>query len=236
MTALLHTWGQTLIQHIHLHCLVPGGVLTEQGRWKAARSTYLFPVRALSRHFRGNLVHRLRQLHEAGELHRVTTADVNARLDALMAKEWVVFSRPCEQATRSVVNYLARYSHRTAISNRRILGMDEEMVSFRYKDYGDDEKTKVMQLSHAEFIRRFLLHVLPKGLMRIRHFGYLANCCRAKRLAQVRAAIAQTEATEAGPEPVVNRPGPEEVWPCPVCQGGRLRIVAELPPRRPGGG
>lgn len=154
-----------------------------------------------------------------------------------MHKEWVVFSRPCEQATRSVVNYLARYSHRTAISNRRILAMDEETVSFRYKDYGDDEKPKVMQLDHAEFIRRFLLHVLPKGLMRIRHCGYLANCCRARRLPQIRTAITRVEATEAEPEKAINRSAPEvAVWTCPVCRGGRLRMVLELPPRRPGGG
>ncbi|WP_275099493.1 IS91 family transposase [Sedimenticola hydrogenitrophicus] len=235
MTAVLHTWGQTLTQHVHLHCLVPGGVLTDQGSWKAARSTYLFPVRALSRHFRGHLVGRLRKLFEAGALCRVTAADVSARLDALMAKEWVVFSRPCEHATRSVVNYLARYSHRTAISNQRILAMDEETVSFRYKDYGDSDRQKVMHLSHTEFIRRFLLHVLPKGLMRIRHFGYLANCCREKRLAQIRAAMA--EATPSEPETVLHPSGPEvETWPCPACRTGRLRVVAELPPRRPGGG
>ncbi|WP_234422166.1 IS91 family transposase [Sedimenticola thiotaurini] len=231
-----HTWGQTLTQHVHLHCLVPGGVLTDQGQWKAAKSHYLFPVRALSRYFRGHLVHRLRRLFESGELYRVTAADADARLDELMHKEWVVFSRPCEQATRSVVNYLARYSHRTAISNRRILAMDEETVSFRYKDYGDDEKPKVMQLDHAEFIRRFLLHVLPKGLMRIRHYGYLANCCRARRLPQIRTAITRAEATEAEPDKAINRSTPEvAAWPCPVCQGGRLRVVMELPPRRPGG-
>lgn len=191
MTAVLHTWGQTLSQHVHLHCLVPGGVLTGQGHWKAAKSTYLFPVRALSRHFRGNLVSRLRHRFEAGELYRVTAADADVRLDELMHKEWVVFSRPCETATRQVVNYLARYSRRTAISNQRILAMDEETVSFRYKDYGDGDRQKVMHLDHGEFIRRFLLHVLPKGLMRIRHFGYLANCCRAKRLTQIQAAITQ---------------------------------------------
>ena len=164
MTAVLHTWGQTLTRHVHLHCLVPGGVLTGQGHWKAAKSTYLFPVWALSRHFRGNLVSRLRHRFEAGELYRVTATDADDRLDELMHKEWVVFSRPCETATRQVVNYLARYSHRTAISNQRILAMDEETVSFSYKDYGDGDRQKVMHLSHPEFIRRFLLHVLPQGL------------------------------------------------------------------------
>ena len=237
MTAVLHTWGQTLTQHVHLHCLVPGGVLTEQGSWKAARSTYLFPVRALSRHFRGHLVYRLRRLFKSGDLYRVTAADADVRLDELMHKEWVVFCRPCEHATRSVVNYLARYSHRTAISNQRLLAMDEETVSFRYKDYGDGDRQKVMHLSHQEFIRRFLLHVLPKGLMRIRHFGYLANCCRKRRLPQIRAAITQAETTEAELDRVVNRSGQEVgVWPCPACQGGRLRMGAELPPQRPGSG
>ncbi|WP_275099488.1 IS91 family transposase [Sedimenticola hydrogenitrophicus] len=236
MTAVLHTWGQTLTQHVHLHCLVPGGVLTDQGSWKAARSTYLFPVRALSRHFRGCLVSRLRALFDAGQLPRVTAADVSERLDALMAKAWVVFSRPCETSTDQVIRYLARYSHRTAISNQRILAMDEETVSFRYQDYGDADRQKVMHLSHMEFIRRFLLHVLPQGLMRIRHFGYLANCCRAKRLAQIRVAIAQAEATPVEPETVLHPSGPEmETWPCPACRIGRLRIVGELPAQRPGG-
>jgi hypothetical protein len=133
-----------------------------------------------------------------------------------------VFSRPCEHATRSVVNYLARYSHRTAISNQRILALDEATVSFHYKDYGDGDRQKVMHLSPTEFIRRFLLHVLPQGLMRIRHFGYLANCCREKRLAQIRAAIAEATAIEAELESVVNPAGPEvETWLCPACRTGQ---------------
>lgn len=237
MTAMLHTWGQTLTQHVHLHCLVPGGAFTEQGSWKAAKSHYLFPVRALSRHFRGHMVSRLRALFKANALNRITASEVAPRLDEVMDKEWVVFSRPCERSTRQVVNYLARYSHRTAISNHRLLSMDEDSINFRYKDYRDQDKQKVMSLSHEEFIRRFLLHVLPKGLMRIRHFGYLANCCRKRRLPDIRRAIAEAttaEQTQAVPE---NPTGVGVTsWPCPDCQVGRLYSVGEIAPKRLNGG
>ena len=238
MTAMLHTWGQTLIQHVHLHCLVPGGALTHDGQWKAARSNYLFPVRALSRHFRGSMVSRLRALLDAGKLYHVTSpAEADKLLDGLMATDWVVFSRPCEASTRQVVNYLARYSHRTAISNHRIQAVDDESVCFRYKDYQDHDKAKVMVLAHAEFIRRFLLHVLPKGMMRIRHYGFLANCCRRKKLQQIREAI-EVAVAQPTTEEQASRPSDQwlEEMPCPSCSLGRLRIIGEIARRWPGAG
>lgn len=183
------------------------------------------------------MVSRLRALFKADALNRITASEVTPRLDEVMGKEWVVFSRPCERSTRQVVNYLARYSHRTAISNHRLLSMDEDSINFRYKDYRDQDKQKVMSLSHEEFIRRFLLHVLPKGLMRIRHFGYLANCCRKRRLPEIRRAIAEAttaEQTPAAPESTAGIRA--ESWPCPDCQVGRLYSVGEIAPKRLNGG
>ena len=191
MTAVLHTWGQNLSQHLHIHCLVPGGALTEQGDWQPARSHYLFPVRALSRRFRGLMVSRLREAVRAGEMPRLTQPNEPARtLDRLMQSEWVVYSKPALAKATTVLDYLARYTHRTAISNARLLSMDDDSITLRYKDYRDHDRWKVLPLSVEEFLRRFLLHVLPKGLMRIRHFGFLANSCRRRKLPLIRKALA----------------------------------------------
>jgi len=168
MTAVLHTWGQNLSRHVHLHCLVPGGALRSDGQWRATTGNYLFPVRALSRHFRGRLVGLLRQAATRGALSRVTRpGEVDAVLAALMATDWVVYTKHCLNHTGTVVAYLARYTHRIAITNARLLAVDEQQVTFRYRDYRDDNRHKTLCLDGAEFVRRFLLHVLPKGLMRI---------------------------------------------------------------------
>jgi len=232
MTAILHTWGQNLSQHLHLHCLVPGGALTESGGWKLARSSYLFPVRALSRRFRGVMVSQLRQAVQDGELPRVTHPGEPGRtLDRLMQQDWVVYSRPGLSEPAQVLDYLARYTHRTAISNARLLSMADGRVRFRYKDYRDDDKQKVMQLQAGEFIRRFLLHVLPKGLMRIRHYGFLANACRRRKLQTIRAALTSPQAPA---EKVAQEEAPShfEGYPCPRCHQGVLRIITELAPLR----
>ena len=231
MTAVLHTWGQTLMRHVHLHCLVPGGALTEQGHWNPATSTYLFPVRALSRHLRGGFVSRLRQAIAAGRFERLKdSAEIDAVLDALMGTEWVVYSKPCLGRTETVVDYLGRYSRRIALSDARVLAVDDGQVDLAYKDYRDGHN-KVMSLSAEELLRRFLLHVLPKGFMRIRHFGFLANACRRRRLGQIRAAIT---AKEAGTSEQTRTEDAHE-RPCPTCRRGRLRVVGEIAPRaRPG--
>ena len=218
MTAVLHTWGQNLSRHVHLHCLIPGGVLTSEGRWKAARSTYLFPVRALSRHYRGTLVSDLRAAAHDGKLQRVTGDDVAAVLDQLMQTEWVVYAKPCLTRSESIVRYLARYSHRIAISNQRIQSIEDGRVCFSYRDYRDDQ-VKQLTLEAAEFIRRYLQHVLPKGFMRIRHYGFLANCCRERSLQQIRAALdaPAVSDTEADEERRCEQR-------CPQCHRGRLRL------------
>jgi len=236
MTAILHTWGQALSQHLHLHCLVPGGALTEKGDWTAVKGSYLFPVRALSRRFRGHMVSCLRQAHAAGELPRITDPrEPGQTLDRLMQQDWVVYSRPGLREPEQVLDYLARYTHRTAISNARLLSMDGDQVCFRYKDYRDHDRHKVMALQAGEFIRRFLQHVLPKGLMRIRHYGFLANSCRRRKLALIRTVLACAQATantDDSDTPAERFAG----YPCTRCGQGMLRITAELPPLRREGG
>lgn len=230
MTAVLHTWGQTLTRHVHLHCLVPGGALGAGGQWHPAKSTYLFPVRALSRHVRGGFVSRLRRALTEGRLQRIEDArQIEATLSALMATDWVVYAKPCITHTETVVDYLGRYSHRIALSDARVLAFEDGRTQIAWKDYRDG-RHKVMDLDGIELLRRFLLHVLPKGFMRIRHFGFLANRCRGTRLAEIRAAIAgQTKAAE--PTAAAHSAAPPEDWPCPRCRRGRLHVIAEIPPR-----
>lgn len=222
MTAVLHTWGQTLTQHVHLHCLIPGGACTAAGQWRAARSNYLFPVRALSRRVRGRMVSALRLAWQRGQLHRVTRpGEVATLLDLLMQTEWVVYSKHCVSHTETVVAYLARYTHRIAITEPRLLAMDDDSVTFRYRDYRDNGKHQRMRLAGAEFVRRFLLHVLPKGFMRIRHFGFLANRCRAAKLKQIRMALGQATERDAAPASISK--SAFDGYPCPRCRQGVAR-------------
>jgi hypothetical protein len=159
-------------------------------------------------------------------------AEVEVVLDQLMRTDWVVYPKPCVNYTERVVEYLARYSHRIALSDARIIHVDDEHVAFRYQDYRDGNRHKVMTLEGEEFLRRFLLHVLPKGLMRIRHFGFLANRCRKAKLAQIRTALAQGVQQTACAETDVEAAGPFDGYPCPECGIGRLRLVGSLAPLR----
>lgn len=233
MTAALHTWGQNLSQHVHLHCLVPGGAWGHDGRWHPAKSNYLFPVRALSRYFRGKMVALLRESHDQGALARITRpGEVDAHLNALMKTDWVVYSKHCLTHTPTLVGYLARYSHRTAIGDQRISGFNAGQVQFRYHDYRTG-KNGVMSLDTDEFIRRFLLHVLPQGFMRIRHYGFLANCCRKTKLTQIRAAIAEQQSQALESEQTLQTPSGSISHPyCPKCRQGRLFPIDFIAPKR----
>ena len=230
MTAVLHTWGQNLNQHVHLHCLIPAGALNDAQKWHPANSTYLFPIRVLSRLFRGKLVTALREAANQGELHRVThLGEIDRVLATLMSKDWVVYAKPCLHKAETVVRYLARYTRKIAISEYRLLSMTDETVSFRYQDYRDGQR-KVMTLAGAEFLRRYLQHMLPHGFMRIRHFGWLANASRKKALPLVRQAIAQqgtpsvlrTQAIAVSAVPVNGFEGIA----CPCCQSGLMRVCS----------
>jgi hypothetical protein len=238
MSAVLHTWGQALTQHVHLHCLIPGGALSaDQQHWHPAKSTYLFPVKALSRHFRATMVSALRRAWQDGQLARLDATQVNTQLDELMTHEWVVYSKAYIKKAETVVEYLSRYTHKIAISDQRIEAVRESQVRFGYKDYRDGQR-KSLHLPAEEFIRRFLLHVLPSGFMRIRHYGFLSNRTRAAKLEIIRALLNQPSAADE-PPPSTQSPsthgsqGPEPLdCLCPKCQRGRLRVHYEIAPKR----
>ena len=230
VTAVLHTWGQQLWRHVHLHCLIPGGALDEAGQWHAARSSYLFPDRALSRHFRGRMVSELRKAYQQGDLERIThPGEVDTMLERLMGIDWVLYTKPWLRNAETVVHYLSRYSHRTAISDARIGAICEGEVEVSYKDYQDHNRWKTLQLPGEELIRRFLLHVLPKGLMRIRHYGFLANRCRKDKLVKIRQWLGQIAEHETSDESLQAK---SIDWPCPKCHRGQMRARLALSPIR----
>ena len=205
--AILHTWGQNLLHHPHLHCVVPGGGISADGeRWIACRPGFFLPVRVLSRLFRRLFLAQLQAAFDAGRLRffhglePLQVAEAFARyLAPVRQAEWVVYAKPPFGGPQHVLEYLGRYTHRVAISNNRLVDFDGDKVQFRWKDYRHDSRQKVMCLEAPEFIRRFLLHVLPSGLQRIRHYGLLANRHRAEKLLRCRVLLAV-------PTPVVDRP------------------------------
>ena len=184
VTCVLHTWGQNLQQHVHLHCLIPGLAL-KPGRdaIETTKSDYLYPINALKKVFRGKMVSLIREAYQQGKLFRITHVnEVNQILDEVMGKTWSIYIKPYIQNPQTVVKYLSRYTYRIAISNYRIIKVDKQSVYFHWKDYADSNQKKIMKLDGVEFLRRFLMHVLPNGFMRIRHFGFLANCIRQIRV------------------------------------------------------
>ena len=230
LLSVLHTWGQTLEHHPHVHCIVPAGGLAPDGRWIASSRRFFLPVRVLSRLFRGKFVAGLKQLSHQNKLqfHGSCTPLVQQKhfrhfLHQLFRKDWVVYAKPPFGGAEHVLHYLARYTHRVAISNHRLVGFDRDHVSFRWKDYAHGSKQKVMTLSADEFLRRFLLHVLPRGLVRIRHFGLFANRTRAAALTRCRSLL--------GVHPCLELPArAASQLRCPRCSGPMLvveRITAQ---------
>jgi hypothetical protein len=184
------------------------------------------------------MVSDLRAAYQQGDLSRVTRKDeMDEQLDTLMAKPWVVFAKPCLQGAKSVIDYLGRYTHRIALSDSRLIHMDERTVSFQYRDYRDNQK-KIMSLDGGEFLRRFLQHVLPKGFMRVRHFGWLANASRGKRLPAIRKAIAahDQKTNQAVIKPQTISTAPFTGIACPCCKESLMHIYAQLKPQRLEGG
>src|SRR6266540_339370 len=241
VTAVLHTWGQNLSQHVHVHCVVTGGALAPGGtRWLPARPGFLFPVRAMAKLFRGRYLSRLRRAFERGELHLTGAlaalaepAAFTAWLTELRRSAWVVYCKPPFAGPDHVLAYLGRYTHRVALSNDRLLALADGRVRFRWRDYADGDRVKVMELAVDEFLRRFLLHIVPNGFVRIRHFGLLANRHRRAALAHCRALLAQPPLAAAPPESVRDlmlRVTGLDIERCPVCQQGLLRRVERLPP------
>ena len=243
VTALLHTWGQNLLFHPHLHCVVTGGGLSPDGRrWIAARRGYLLPVKVLGRLFRGKFLAGVKEAYDTGQLilggSVATLADPQVFrrwLDALYRQDWVVYAKRPFGGAQQVFRYLGRYSHRVAIANSRLLSLTDGQVSFHWKDYADDHRTKVMRLTADEFIRRFLLHVLPKRFVRIRHYGLLAGRNVATRLARCRQLLGAPK--ESSVESRVERTWldrfregtGQDLTHCPQCQGPLTRQPLEAP-------
>ncbi len=238
-TAVLHSWGQTLLHHPHLHCVVPaGGLSTDERRWIAAREQFFLPVRVLSRLFRGKYLSYLQQAYRQGELvlagrlqHLVCPRAWRALLEPLWKIKWVVYAKAPFGSAEQVLKYLARYTHRVAISNRRLVSLKDGQVAFRYKDYRQGRRERVMRLEAVEFMRRFLLHVLPKGFVRIRHYGFLSNRSRKEKLLLCRRLLGSLVQPDA--EPASSTDAAIE-WLCPRCHTGRMLIVARLPRRGAG--
>jgi hypothetical protein len=203
--AVLHTWGQNLLHHPHIHCLVPGGGIAPDGQsWIASRPGFFLPVRVLSRLFRGLSLHYLQRAFDAGELnffsahrHLHEPEAFRRYLAPVYQAEWVVYAKRPFAGPAQVLDYVGRYTHRVAISNSRLVSMDNGKVRFRWKDYRDGDRQKTMTLEAGEFIRRFLIHVLPDGFHRIRYYGFLGNCHRARKLAQCRKLLAMAPAASA---------------------------------------
>jgi hypothetical protein len=246
--AVLHTWGQNLLHHPHLHCIVPGGGLSpDRQRWVACKPGFFLPVRVLSRLFRRLFLDGLQQSFEAGRL--TLSASLEPLADAgewakylapLRDSEWVVYAKRPFGGPGQVLEYLGRYTHRVAISNHRLIDAEGGKVSFHWKDYRHHDRQKVMALDAEEFIRRFLLHVLPSGLQRIRHYGLLGNRYRAQNLALCRALLAVPAPPLAAEEPQDYRAFYEKLTgrsllECPKCHVGHMVEVATLPrpPRLP---
>jgi hypothetical protein len=205
--SVLHTWGQNLHLHPHVHCVVPGGGISVEGnRWVSCRPGFFLPVRPLARLFRGKFLAMLHRAYDRGLLRfhgqqhdRSNPEAFHALLQACWQKEWVVYAKPPVGGPAQVLKYLARYTHRVAISNGRLVKVEENQVFFRWKDYADGNRQKVMALETVEFIRRFLLHVVPSGFVRIRHYGLMGNRVRAENLARCRTLLELGQGSGAGP-------------------------------------
>ena len=248
-TAVLHTWGQTLTHHPHVHCIVPGGGLSPDGVWISCRPGYFLPERVLSALFRGVFLGKIRAAYNDKRLqffsdlaHLEERSAFSAYLAPLWQLSWVVDCKQPFAGPEQVLRYLSRYTHRVAISDHRLVDVADERVTFRWKDYSNGSRIKLMKLAPAEFMRRFLLHVLPDGFQRIRHYGFLANGNRQAKLARIRqllpaASQAQQQLVPTTEESTAPTPAPEpstteteDEWQptCPEC-GEVMEIVETLP-------
>ena len=217
MIAILHTWGQNLSLHPHLHCIVPGGGIAQSGKWKSAKSKgkYLFPVKAMSKVFRARFVASLREELEPQS---------KGFYESLFKNDWVVYCKQPFLGPAQVVEYLGRYTHKIAISNHRIKNLDNEGVTFSVKDYRHGGRRSLLGLSDAEFIRRFALHILPKGFVRIRHYGILSSYHKKITLTQLQKSLGQVELQKR--KPLQHRL-------CPVCKKGKLVTLTTFTARGP---
>jgi hypothetical protein len=234
--SILHTWGQTLVRHPHVHCVVPaGGLSRDHHRWiRPKYAGFFLPVKILSRVFRGKFVTALRRAYARKQLdlsgateHLRAPAQWRRFVETLFATDWVVYAKPAFGGASAVLRYLGRYTHRVAISNHRLLAFDGHRVTFQWKDYAHENRSSTMTLSAMEFLRRFVQHILPRGFVRIRQSGFLANTCRVARVSLARTALATPATTAAtASAPVTTEPPPRAMWACPRC--GAAMIIGPI--------
>ena len=240
--AVLHTWGQNLQLHPHVHCVVTGGGLSlDESRWITGSDDFFLPFQVLSRVFRGKFLAGLRNLFTRGQLHfsdKLTALSHPEQFNHLLSEsvrtDWVVHVKPPWGGPKTVLKYLARYTHRAAISNHRLLSMKYGQVYFLWKDYAHGRQWRTMKLTAIEFVRRFLMHVLPQGFVRVRHYGILANRHRQEKLALCRNLLdVEPTSQEDVPAPLATPEHDALVTPtkvCPVCGADRMIVIAEFPP------
>jgi predicted RNA-binding Zn-ribbon protein involved in translation (DUF1610 family) len=227
--SILHTWGQNLLLHPHIHCAIPaGGLSPDHKRWIRSRDRFFLPVKVLSRVFRGKFLaglkclYRSKKLHCAGPSAALADSPQFAQLlRRLHRQDWVVYAKPAFGGPMQVLRYLGRYTHRVAISNHRLLAFDGERVTFRWKNYAHGGKYGQMTLRTCEFLRRFFLHVLPKAFVRIRHFGFLANRFRASRVSLSRQLLTYPSCTASETSPPTCE---NTVWHCPTCGAAMITL------------
>jgi len=241
--SLLHTWGQNLMDHPHIHCIVTGGGLSlNKKKWVSSKKNFFIPVRVISALFKGKFLYYLKQKYYNDKFtfpgkikHLEEEVNFQKLLDDLYAKDWVVFSKPSLKNPKFVIDYLGRYTNKIAISNHRIIKMENGKVTFKYRDYSDNNKTKLMTLDVFEFIRRFLLHVLPKRFVRIRYYGILGNRYRKQNLKWCRYLLKvtmkdeQTSTNESWQELLFRLTG-ENPNICPECGQGKMILKQEIRP------
>lgn len=239
--AVLHTWGQNLLHHPHLHCVVAGGGLSPDGkRWIACRPGFFLPVRVLSRLFRRLFLEELDKAFRSGELKFFQGLEALQKphefdryLTPVRTAEWVVYAKPPFAGPQQVLDYVGRYTHRVAISNNRLLDIEDGKVQFRWKDYRDNNQQKTMTVSAEEFIRRFLIHTLPSGFQRIRYYGFLGSRYRQQKLARCRELLnmpaALAESGETGYRDRYEALTGTSLRECPICHRGQMIVVETLP-------
>ncbi len=239
-TAVLHTWNQKLFPHYHLHCIIPAGVYREsENKWVSTKYRFLFPAKALSEVFQGKMVRFIRDAFEQGKLsfpkrikHLENPNVFSALLTDLMAKSWVVYAKSPFKSPKFVLDYLGRYTHRIAISNHRILSMDNGVIRFTYKNRDEGYKTEVCQLTSDQFIKRFLCHELPSGYMRIRHYGFLGNATKSIKLPIIRELLGvescQKKKSKKTTAQLMLECTGIDITLCPKCKQGKLKTIDEF--------
>ncbi len=235
ITMVLHTWGQNLNQHIHVHCVVSGGGLMKNGQWKNCKKKFLFPVRALSKVFKAKYIGQLNIALNNKDIHLSSNnVSIQKFISSLYQSDWVVYAKPPFANPEQMLAYFGRYTHRIAIGNQRLVDFKQGTVSFKWRDYADNSKQKVMDLDVNEFIRRYLLHVLPKGFQRLRHYGLLANRHKITNLRQAQATLKQSEIKSTSVETIEEimfRITGIDISVCPHCGSNTFKTIITLLPQ-----